>query len=130
MQLNNIQASNPNFGMALYVKDIKVFKKTLGNNVAKNLEAAKPVLEEMAKDVDIFIKPGRFADSPVMPLEYINITVQEKNITLKDKIMRLFGQRPPYKTSDPINPKFYSTKEDIINKAARLKNDLLTWVGK
>ena len=130
MQVNNIQSNNPTFGMALHMKDIKVFKNVLGNNVAKNLEAARPELEEMAKDVDIFIKPRRFADNPFMPAEYIGIFVQKKNITLKDKIMRFFNRRPPYKTDDILDPQLYTTKEDIIKQTKNLKNQLLNWIAK
>lgn len=127
MQVNRVQSNNsqPNFGMALYMKDLKVFKKALGGNVAKNLEAARPELEEMAKDVDIFVKPRRFADNPLMPLDRIGVFVQEKNITLKDKIMHLFGQRPPYKTDTWLNPNY----EDIVETTARLKKELLNWTA-
>ncbi len=127
MQVNRIQSNNnqPNFGMALYMKDAKVFKKVLGNNTAKTLEAAKPKLEELANDVDIFVKPRRFADNPFMPLKYIGVSVQEKNITLKDKIMRLLRQRPPYKTDTWLNPNY----EDIVENTTRLKKELLNWIA-
>lgn len=129
MQVNRTQQNNPNFGMALYMKDAKVFKKALGNKVAKNLEAARPELEELAKDVDIIIKPRRFADNPLCPLDQVGIYVQEKNITLKDKIMRFFNQRPPYKTDTWVDTAFYSTKEDFIKETTSLKNKLLNWTA-
>lgn len=130
MQVNRVQQNNPNFGMALYMDDTKVFKKVLGNKVAKTLEAARPEFEELAKDVDIIIKPRRFADNPFCALDQVGIYVQEKNITLKDKIMRFFNQRPPYKTDTWVNPEFNSTKEDFIKETVRLKNTLLNWSEK
>lgn len=60
MQVNRIQSNNfnsPNFGMALHMENKKVFKKLLGYKVANSFEAARPALEKMGKEADIFIKP-------------------------------------------------------------------------
>lgn len=132
MQVNQIQSNrfnSPNFGMALHIKDAKVFRKVLGNNIAEMIESAKPELEELAKDVDIFIKPRRFADNPFFKPDQIGIYVQEKNITLKDRIMRLFNQRPPYKTDTWIDPEFSFTKESLVKETANRKK-ILNWISK
>lgn len=126
----NVQGvnNNTNFGMALRMEDTKVVKRVLGNKVAYDFLASKPVLEDMAKDVDIFVKPSRFVHSPVLPKDYINIVVQQKDITLKDKIKSALGLRPPYKQEDFI-PASMSSYERIIEGTQRAKKDLMNFIG-
>lgn len=126
----NVQGvnNNQNFGMALHMEDTKVIKRILGNKIAKDFEDAKPALKEMAKDVDIFVKPSSFVHSPVLPKDYINVVVQQKDITLKDRAKRLFGLRPPYRQEDFL-PANMSSSERIIEKAQTTKQNLLNYIG-
>lgn len=120
--------SNINFGMALHMEDLKAVKGVLGRKVAYDMQAAKPALEEIAKDVDIFVKPSRYVHSPVLPKNYINIVVQQKNVTFKDKVKRMFSLRPPYKQEDFI-PASMSSCDRILESAKRTKKNLMDFIA-
>ncbi len=120
--------SNINFGMALHMEDLKVVKNVLGNKVANDFVAARPALEEMAKDVDIFVKPSRYVHSPVLPKNYISIVVQQLNVTFKDKVKRIFSLRPPYKQEDFL-PASMSSFDRIIESAKETKKALMDFIA-
>lgn len=53
--LKNI-SDNTNFGMALYMPSSKKITKKFGKNIAKEIELARPKLNKIAKNVDIFVR--------------------------------------------------------------------------
>ena len=56
MKINFNEQTNTKFS-ALYMPNKKNLIKKIGNNYAEQLERIRPNLEELAKDVDIYIKP-------------------------------------------------------------------------
>lgn len=52
----NYSSSKPNFGMALRMDEGKIAKK-IGRLAADEAKKARPVLENLAKDVDVFVQP-------------------------------------------------------------------------
>lgn len=57
--MNNIRTNSPSFGMALFAPTQKKVAKVLGKEAAAEFEKARPALEKIANDVDIFVKPDK-----------------------------------------------------------------------
>ncbi|MCM1265691.1 MAG: hypothetical protein NC200_05780 [Candidatus Gastranaerophilales bacterium] len=122
--------NNPNFGMALHVESTKKIQSILGKKVAQNVEAAKPVLEEMAKDVDIYVQSSSYVHSPILRKDYLSITVQQKNVSFKDKVKSALSLRPPYKVEKFIPASFvFDSTEEIVNETQNAKATLLNYIG-
>ena len=56
---NRITTNSPNFGMALFAPTTKKVTRVLGKEAAAEFEKARPALEKIAKDIDIYIKPDK-----------------------------------------------------------------------
>ena len=56
---NRITTNSPNFGMALFAPTTKKVVRVLGEEAAGEFEKVRPILKEIAKDVDIFVKPDK-----------------------------------------------------------------------
>lgn len=78
MQVNlNTQNNNTNFGK-LYMPKQKNIAKTLGNQVAEQVEAGRNELKELSKDVNTYINPTTSWDKKLQGFEII-ITDKVRN---------------------------------------------------
>lgn len=57
--MNNVKTNSPSFGMAVYGPTTKKVARVLGREAAEEFEKARPALEKIAKDIDIYIKPDK-----------------------------------------------------------------------
>lgn len=91
--VNTNNYNRPSFGMALYMPTKEETIAKMGKFIAKELEAAKPNLEDIGKKVDLRVKlePSRFGN---LSLDNISFLVTKKsdqkleaNKSFKDKML-------------------------------------------
>lgn len=82
--------NNTSFGMALHMPKQKKIAKKVGAYCADQAECVRPVLKELAKDVDIWIKPHNTSNrAGYKGFDIIIKSLKEHNI-----IKRMFSNRP------------------------------------
>lgn len=99
MKIENIQPQNPYFGMSLNIKN-----KHLSPSVIKKIEQKKFRLDSMSKDVNVTIKPDDDYFGRAGKSDYIKITVEDKNISILEKVLSIIKLRHPYKRTDLYTP--------------------------
>lgn len=125
------QQKSLGFGMALHMDEAKIKKalKKYGKYAAEQAKAARPELEEMAKDVDIFVAPvGVFRNDP----EYLDIIIEDRSPQVPkltkfvDLVKRLTREKrtdnKPY-TRTQAFPVAGFLREQLTEKAATAKQD-------
>lgn len=100
MQVNKIQTNNynnnPNFGMSLNINKIRT-NKHLAKDFIENFEQIAPNLERVSNDIEVTFSPNNFDFGRFGKPNLIKMTVEDKNISLQDKLKSLLGWRHPYK---------------------------------
>ncbi len=57
--MDNRITNSPNFGMALFAPTDQKIVKVLGKEAAGEFQKVRPMLEKIAENVDVFVKPDK-----------------------------------------------------------------------
>jgi len=110
--------NNPNF-KALYMNKKQIFK-VLGSYNADRAEGARKALEELAKDVDIFVRPDRgdsiASNSLIVPLQDATRNPVER---------LLLNFRLHFEARDVVFTENCNIARNLVKQAADLKRDFL-----
>lgn len=123
MRVQNVD-NNLNFGMPVHVNIPKV-KRCLGNKIARDISEALPRIENMAKDVDVVIKPVAWVPL-VLRKEYIGIIAQRPNLSLFEKLKSALSLRPPYKVREMLSGRL-SSSDRVIQACNDAVTNLLNY---
>ena len=122
-----IQQTNINFGMALKAPTNEELVNTLGKKTANSFEEIRKPLEELASDVDIFIKPVSEGSTGA---HFAHVTIDVKPLNLTSEKQSFFKKLFRFKTkaSQLAERRVFAYHEDfaqrIIEKVKGLKTKL------
>ncbi len=103
-----IQSTNINFQMALYMPSCEEAAKILGERAARKAELARPKLEKLAENRDVFLKPIADKDGNIA-FGYYEIFVENlKNLDKNNKnnFLSKFQIKNFLQKSNAINREF------------------------
>lgn len=126
--MNNKISNNQNFGMALYMSPYKKIAKEFGEMTANEIEKTRPKLKELAKDIDLFVKPYKAYFEPDNPRCWgVVMTANKTSNPVMAKIHSFIREynlfsKEGYSFIPISNP---NLSEKIIDDAQRIKSEAL-----
>ena len=111
---NRITTNSPNFGMALFAPTTKKVVRVLGEEAAGEFEKVRPILKEIAKDVDIFVKPDKAwfeAENPACNGFMMLAGKFKSNLDARLQMAKMFFL--PYKPDNPDGRKNMPWREQF-----------------
>ena len=126
-----IQNNVPSFGMSLHMANRHMMAKKLSIYVADEIERARPILEKLADDTEVIVKP--FFDPPSATRidqgdVFMSVVVKKKFESFKNPFKRILYKTNILSPSETIGTSFHilrgHVKNDLISTVLNLKNDL------
>ncbi len=114
---------NQNFGMALYMPKGKKISKALSKYFAVEAEIARPKLQKIAEDVDLYVNIHKSQD---MELQGFDLLMRK---SIKNPIKR-FLSNPPYLDSRKVRRYRFNEQrisELLIEEAEKLKATFIAY---
>lgn len=117
--------NNTSFGMALHMPKQKNIAKKIGPYCAEQADLARPLLKQLAKDVDIYIQPENRSNRA----GYKGFTIIVKPLKEKNIFKILFSNRPyeeAHASMFELNDKKDMTSL-LIDKTTKIKEQFLKY---